>query len=208
LLRVIAGLEKQTEGEVSIASNGSGAESKVAMIFQEHGLFPWMSLRKNIQFVLENNAQFDAVKIKETIQHYINKVGLEKHADLYPHQVSGGMRQRISIARSFANNPDILLMDEPFVFLDYQSRMSLHELLLEIWQESGKTVVFVTHDIEEAVLLADRVLVLSAHPGQIRKIELVEIDRPRDLIEVRKNPGFIDQITRLTRDIKPDISGP
>lgn len=205
LLRVIAGLDEQTSGDFHIAKNSHGQHSEIAMIFQEHGLFPWMSLRRNIAFILENNARISADKVQGITEHYLHKVGLEKHADMYPHQVSGGMRQRISIARSFANNPDILLMDEPFVFLDFQSRMLLHELLLNIWQETGKTILFVTHDIEEAVLLADRVLVLSAHPGKLRKIEEVDIRRPRDLIEIRKNPAFFEQVSRLTHEIKTDI---
>ena len=175
------------------------------MIFQEHGLFPWMSLRKNIEFILENNPRISAEQVTNISDQYLKKVGLEKHADMFPHEVSGGMKQRISIARSFANNPDILLMDEPFVFLDFQTRMLLHEMLLDIWQETGKTILFVTHDVEEAVLLADRVLVLSAHPGRLCNVEQVEISRPRDLTELRKTPVFYDQVSRLTHEIKAAI---
>ena len=205
LLRVIAGLDKQTEGELEIAKNSQGETSEVAMIFQEHGLFPWMTLRKNIEFILENNPQMTAEQVIQISEHYLQKVGLTKYAEMFPHEVSGGMKQRISIARSFANNPDVLLMDEPFVFLDFQTRMLLHEMLLNIWQETGKTILFVTHDIEEAVLLADRVLVLSAHPGKLLNIEQVDITRPRNLIELRKTPTFFDQVSRLTHEIKAVI---
>ena len=205
LLRVIAGLDVQTQGDIKIEKNIQGEKSEVAMIFQEHGLFPWMSLRKNIEFILENNPKFTSEQVTSISDLYLQKVGLVKHADMFPHEVSGGMKQRISIARSFANNPDILLMDEPFVFLDFQTRMLLHELLLTIWQETEKTILFVTHDVEEAVLLADRVLVLSAHPGKILNIEQVNISRPRDLGELRKTPAFFDQVSRLTHEIKAVI---
>ena len=202
---MIAGLDEQTQGDVEIAKNSQGETSEVAMIFQEHGLFPWMNLRKNIEFILENNPRISAEQVISISDQYLKKVGLEKHADMFPHEVSGGMKQRISIARSFANNPDILLMDEPFVFLDFQTRMLLHEMLLDIWQETGKTILFVTHDVEEAVLLADRVLVLSAHPGRLCNVEEVEINRPRDLAELRKTPVFYDQVSRLTHEIKAAI---
>ena len=204
-MRVIAGLDQQTSGDIKIEKNIQGEKSEVAMIFQEHGLFPWMSLRKNIEFILENNPKFTAEQVITISDRYLQKVGLEKHADMFPHEVSGGMKQRISIARSFANNPDILLMDEPFVFLDFQTRMLLHELLLTIWQETEKTILFVTHDVEEAVLLADRVLILSAHPGKILNVEQVNISRPRDLSELRKTPAFFDQVSRLTHEIKTVI---
>lgn len=202
---MIAGLDEKTHGDCHIAKKQNGSTSEIGMIFQEHGLFPWMSLRKNIGFILENNPRIKRNEVETITTHYLEKVGLEQHAQLYPHQVSGGMKQRISIARSFANDSDVLLMDEPFVFLDFQARLLIHELLINIWRETQKTILFVTHDVEEAVVLADRIIVLTAHPGQIRQIETVNIKRPRDSINIKKDPAFIELVSQLTQEIKTDI---
>ena len=179
LLRILAGLEKPSNGKISI-HHRKKQTTNIAMVFQEHGLFPWMSLRRNIEFILENNPDFQQAAVSDISHEFLSIVGLEKYADYYPHQVSGGMRQRISIARSFANDPELLLMDEPFVFLDFQSRFLLHELLLKIWQGYKKTILFVTHDIEEAIILADRILVFSAQPGNIIADEINHLPRPRN----------------------------
>lgn len=133
------------------------------------------------------------------------RVGLTRFASSYPHQLSGGMNQRVSIARSFANDPDILLMDEPFVFLDYQTRQSLQELLLFIWQDSRKTVVFVTHDIEEAILLADRLLVMTSHPGQIKKVLTVDLPRPRHVHDIREMPRYMEYLEEVTDLIREEM---
>lgn len=202
LLRVLAGLEKPTQGQYKIDEK----QSEVAMIFQEHGLFPWMTLLRNIEFILENNSNIAAEKVSEISHEYLSIVGLSDYASYFPHQVSGGMKQRVSIARSFANNPDILFMDEPFVFLDYQSRLALHALLLKIWQGSAKTILFVTHDIEEAVILADRVIVLSAGPGKLVADEQIDIPRPRDPVTARKSPVFAAKVDHFIEHIRQDIA--
>ena len=209
LLRVLAGLEAPTTGQYNIDEN----VSEVAMVFQEHGLFPWMTLLRNVEFILENNPNIAAEKVAEISKEYLSIVGLIDYASYFPHQVSGGMKQRVSIARSFANNPDILLMDEPFVFLDYQSRFLLHELLLKIWEAGSeadkdsnkKTIVFVTHDIEEAVILADRVIVLSARPGRVIADEQIDIPRPRDPLTTRKSPDFAAKVDHFIEYIRHDI---
>ena len=197
LLRTIAGLEAATSGELNIQPLDSSKPSSIGMVFQEHGLFPWMTIRNNIRFLLENNAHMVGYDLDAIVNEFVHLVGLTKFADYFPHQLSGGMRQRVSIARSFANEPDILLMDEPFVFLDYQTRCALHGLLLEIWQRKKKTLVFVTHDIEEAVFLADRVLVMSAHPGTVKTIIDISLPRPRDFLTLRKLPAYQNQVNEL-----------
>ena len=206
LLRSIASLEKASSGEVQIAPSDSGSESNIGMVFQERGIFPWMTVTQNIRFLLENNPHIDTHDIDSIVDHYVSKVGLNKFAAYFPHQISGGMKQRVSIARSFANNPDILLMDEPFVFLDSQTRTSLQELLLNIWQETHKSVVFVTHDIEEAIILADRIIVMTAHPGRIKTIIDVDFPRPRHVSHMRKTSQYHDLINTIGNMISDEIS--
>lgn len=180
------------------------------MVFQEHGLFPWMSLKDNIAFPLKNDASFRnnsfrKKSIEQLSIEFLEKVGLLKFANFFPHQVSGGMRQRTSIARSFAVDPDILLMDEPFVFLDYQNRLLLQELLLTLWQDSNKTVLFVTHNINEAVSLSDRIIVMTAHPGTVKANINIELSRPRDMFEIRKSTTFTNYVNNITDLIKHEI---
>jgi len=196
LLRTIAGLDKQTQGELNFATNKKN-EKKIGMVFQEHGLFPWMSVFNNILFILKNNSSLSSDKQIEITNQYIHIMGLSDFAHYYPSEISGGMRQRVSIARCFAIDPDLLLMDEPFVFLDYQTRMQLHNLLLSIWRDSGKTVLFVTHDIEEAVLLADRILVMNHQPGTIEQEITIDLARPRDAILTRKESNFFPLVTQV-----------
>ncbi len=196
LLRTLAGLEAATNGELQITSDSNQA-ADIAMVFQEHGLFPWMSLRNNIRFLLENNPRLTKRNLDTICDGYLQKVGLGQFANHFPHQASGGMRQRVSIARAFANEPNILLMDEPFVFLDFQTRLALQQLLLTIWNETKKTVVFVTHDIEEAVLLADRIMVMSSHPGKIKTFVDIDLPRPRDALTVRKQPEYHEHVDKL-----------
>jgi NitT/TauT family transport system ATP-binding protein len=197
LLRTIAGLEAATHGELTIHPLESSRPANVGMVFQEHGLFPWMTVQHNIRFLLENNMQMAGRDLDPIVNEFIELVGLTKFADYFPHQLSGGMRQRVSIARSFANEPDILLMDEPFVFLDFQTRCALQGLLLDLWQYKQTTLAFVTHDIEEAVLLADRVLVMSAHPGTVKTIVTIDLPRPREFSTLRKMSAYQDMVSEL-----------
>lgn len=196
LLRTLAGLETPGTGELKIDSH-TDQTADIAMVFQEHGLFPWMNLRNNIRFLLENNPQMAGRDLDSVCANYLAKVGLTQFAHHFPHQASGGMRQRVSIARAFANEPNILLMDEPFVFLDYQTRLALQQLLLSIWYETQKTVVFVTHDIEEAVLLADRIMVMSSHPGKIKTFFDIDLPRPRSVLTVQKQPEYRNYVNNI-----------
>ena len=206
LLRSIAALEKPSSGDLRIAPTHDGTEANIGMVFQEGGIFPWMTVAQNIRFLLENNPCIKSQDIDDIVKHYLAKVGLEKFATYFPHQISGGMKQRVSIARSFANDPDILLMDEPFVFLDYQTRMNLQELLLNIWQESQKTVVFVTHDIEEAIMLADRIIVMTAHPGRIKDIININFSRPRHINDIRNTGQFTEHVDAISNMIRDEMS--
>lgn len=199
LLRMLAGLDQPTGGQLIVEDPAGRHPPRVAMAFQEHVLLPWLSLLDNVAFVLHDRHGTQARTEASTL---LARVGLRDFARLYPHQVSGGMRQRASLARAFAPQPDLLLMDEPFVFVDYQTRASLQRLLLAQWEGSGKTVVFVTHDLEEAVLLAERVIVLTPHPGTL-KIELhVDLPRPRVMETLRMQPAFHSMVATLTDAIQ------
>lgn len=206
LLKTIAGLETPTDGELFVGSSAEDLEPEISMVFQEQGLFPWMTVYNNLAFILQNNPAFASQDIPGIVNEYLDKVGLAKFSAYYPHQLSGGMKQRVSIARAFCNRPEILLMDEPFVFLDFQTRLKLHALLLSLWQSYQKTVVFVTHDIEEAVLLADKVFVMSARPGKIKEIINVTLERPRDIYEIRHSPAFLEYTRAITGLLKEEMA--
>lgn len=202
-LRTVAGLEQQTSGELICEPRPGRHHSNIGMVFQEQSLFPWMSVSANVRFPLENNPRLKQDDLQGIVDDMLQQVGLSAFAHLYPHQLSGGMRQRVSIARSFANQPDLLLMDEPFVFLDFQTRLSLQSLLLKLWRETRHTIVFVTHDIYEAVMLADRVMVMTAHPGRVKQIVNVDLPRPRDVLSMpqsRQYNDYVEQLTQLIRD--------
>ena len=175
------------------------------MVFQEQGLFPWMTVYNNLAFVLENNPNIDNKSILGIANEFLEKVGLEKFSQYYPHQLSGGMKQRVSIARAFSTRPEIMLMDEPFVFLDFQTRLNLHALLLTLWESYQKTVVFVTHDIEEAVLLADRVFIMTARPGKIKEVIDINLERPRDIYSVRHSQVFLEYTKTITTLLKQEM---
>ena len=205
VLNSISGLIKPSSGQLHVGDQQATSPPDISMVFQEHGLFPWMTLKNNIGFPLENKSGINKTEIDRITGNYLDKVGLLKFAHFYPHQVSGGMRQRISIARSFAIDPDILLMDEPFVYLDYQNRLLLQKLLLTLWNETKKTVIFVTHNVNEAVALADRIVVMTAHPGKIKSSIPIDIERPRDMFEIRKSAKYNDYVSEITDLLKDDI---
>jgi NitT/TauT family transport system ATP-binding protein len=200
LLRCIARLERPSRGALSVTD-----ARQLGMVFQEQGLFPWMTLRDNVRFLMRNSARVERDQVDAICNSLLDKVGLARFAQMYPHQVSGGMRQRVSLVRSFAVQPDVLLMDEPFVFVDFQTKIVLHELLLRIWQDTARTVVFVTHDIEEAVTLADRILVMSAHPGRAKAIVPVDLPRPRDVFELRKSDRYRAIVNEVMDLMRPDL---
>ena len=179
LARILAGLEQHSEGEVLLDGKpvrGPGRDR--GMVFQGYTLFPWLTVKRNVMFGLSVNKVGKLEAEREALQ-WLQLIGLEKFADSYPHQLSGGMKQRVAIARALANQPRILLMDEPFGALDAQTRCRMQTHLLEIWRKIDITIVFITHDLEEAIFLADRILVLKPHPGEVQELIEVPVPRPR-----------------------------
>jgi NitT/TauT family transport system ATP-binding protein len=177
LVRIIAGLEEETSGTILLDGKpvlGPGRDR--GMVFQGYTLFPWLTVKKNVMFgPLMNRVR--KAEAERQARQWLHLVGLDRFADAYPHQLSGGMKQRVAIVRALANQPRILLMDEPFGALDAQTRARMQAHLMEIWREIDITIVFITHDLDEAIYLSDRILVLSAHPGEI--VELIEVPVPR-----------------------------
>jgi NitT/TauT family transport system ATP-binding protein len=180
LLKIIAGLVEPSEGEIVFSRSGTSNRLRSAMVFQDQGLFPWMNVQDNVAFGLETQG-VERRKRQTMALDFLSKVGLAEFSHNYPHELSGGMRQRVAILRAFLADPQILLMDEPFGALDSQTRLVMQEELLRIWREYQKTVIYVTHDIEEAILLGDRVLVMSGRPGRIRQEIPISLERPRQL---------------------------
>ncbi|WP_285644581.1 ABC transporter ATP-binding protein [Pseudomonas sp. NBRC 100443] len=204
LLYLTAGLSEPTEGDIYVGGqrvDGPGADR--GMVFQSYTLFPWLTVRENVEFGLKRRS-LPAAERKEIVDYYLNEVGLANFAGNYPKQLSGGMMQRVAIARALANDPQILLMDEPFGALDSQTRMQMQKLLLRVWDHSKKTVVFVTHDIDEAILLGDRVYVMGARPGRIKRILDVPIERPRSLDMVMDRP-FIEMKREILGLLHDDL---
>jgi NitT/TauT family transport system ATP-binding protein len=196
LVRILAGLEEKTSGEVLLQGKPvSGPGSDRGMVFQGYTLFPWLTVKKNVMFGLEVNGRGKDEAEQQALQ-WLALIGLEKFADAYPHQLSGGMKQRVAIVRALANQPRILLMDEPFGALDAQTRARMQAHLLEIWRKIDITIVFITHDLDEAIFLADRILVLSAHPGEVQELIEVPVPRPRNVSQCF-SPEFIGTKARL-----------
>ena len=179
LVRILAGLETPTSGSVQVDGaevRGPGADR--GMVFQGYTLFPWLTVKKNVMFgPMQRGLGESAAEVEA--KQWLALVGLEKFADHFPVQLSGGMKQRVAIARALANNPRILLMDEPFGALDAQTRAQMQHYLLQIWKNVDVTIVFITHDLDEAIYLSDRILVLKAHPGEVREMIEVPVPRPR-----------------------------
>lgn len=191
LLRMIGGFDHPTTGSILIHQKEVTAPGpQVGMVFQSYTLYPWMTVEDNIAFGLKQMKMGTAAEIKEKTQNYVNLVGLQGFEKQYPKSLSGGMKQRVAIARALATDPDVLLLDEPFGALDMQTRTVMQELLLDVWQKSPKTIIMVTHDVDEAILLADRVVVMTAHPGSVREIIKVDLARPRDY-HIRNTEEFM-----------------
>lgn len=189
LLRMIAGLDKPTGGQVLV--NGQpvvGPGKDRGMVFQKYTSFPWLTVRENVEYGMKINGVPSAQR-KETSDRLLEQVGLSSFADVYPDTLSGGMQQRVAIARTLAVRPSVILMDEPFGALDAQTRSDMQQLLLKIWDETACTILFVTHDVEEAVYLADRIFIMSSHPGTIVEDVQVPFDRPRAL-ELKEKTEF------------------
>jgi ABC-type nitrate/sulfonate/bicarbonate transport system ATPase subunit len=204
LLRIVAGLDRQTAGEVLLDGqriDGPGADR--GMVFQSYTLFPWLSVRDNVCFGLVERGLPRAQQL-EIADAFLNKVGLRGFEHHFPKQLSGGMQQRVAIARALANGPRMLLMDEPFGALDHQTRELMQELLLGIWEAERKTVLFVTHDIDEAVFMGNRVVVMSARPGRIKLDRRVDIPHPRHY-SVKTTPAFAQLKAELTEQVRVEV---
>ena len=203
MLRIVAGLDFPTTGQVLLDGKlvqEPGADR--GMVFQSYTLFPWLTVAQNIRFGLREKGVSEAIQ-KERSDYFIAKVGLRGFENHYPKQLSGGMQQRTAIARALANDPKILLMDEPFGALDNQTRVLMQELLLGIWEAERKTVMFVTHDIDEAIFMANRVAVFSARPGRIKADIPVHLPHPRHYT-VKTSPEFMELKARLTEEIRAE----
>ncbi len=202
LIRILAGLEEHTSGDVLLEGkpvNGPGRDR--GMVFQGYTLFPWLTVKKNIMFGLEMN-NIGANEAEKEASLWLELIGLAKFANAYPHELSGGMKQRVAIARALVVQPRILLMDEPFGALDAQSRAKMQVHLLEIWRNIDITIIFITHDLDEAIFLADRILVLKAHPGEVQELIEVPVPRPRSTTQFN-SPEFLATKARLEELIHP-----
>ncbi|HEY8872880.1 MAG TPA: ABC transporter ATP-binding protein [Stellaceae bacterium] len=203
LLRILAGLETADAGNATIAADDPRNPLN-AMVFQGESIFPWMTVWNNAAYGLRMRGASRA-HIREIVGHYLDRTGLLPFADRYPHQLSGGMKQRVSIARAFATDPEVLLMDEPFSALDEQNRTLLQEELLHIWDEDKKTVVFITHSVDEAVTMGDRIVVMTAHPGRIKALVEVPFPRPRGVLDLRRDPAYGALVFRIWEDLRDEV---
>ena len=191
VLNILGGFQSATTGEVRVGGEPvNHPDSRRIFVFQENGVFPWLTVTENIAFGL---GKLTRQQREQTIDHYVGMVGLRGFERAYPRELSGGMRQRVEIARALAANPEILWMDEPFGALDYLTRLKMRADLVRIWQAEKKTIVFVTHDIDEAVQLADRVVVLTARPAKIAAVVPIDLSRPRDM----DAPGYLEARDRI-----------
>jgi NitT/TauT family transport system ATP-binding protein len=205
LLKIISGLLSPTGGEVKIENRYiKGPEKDIVLVFQEYNrsLFPWRTVLKNVEFSLEISDVTDSHR-RETATKYLEMVGLRGFEKYYPWELSGGMQQRVAIARALAYGPKILLMDEPFGSLDARMREELEDELLRIWEELGITIIFVTHDLDEAIYLSDRLLVLSERPAVVLKDIPIKLKRPRDQLITRSDPDFIEYRNKVYKLFKP-----
>ncbi len=202
LLRILAGLEKQSTGRFTIDAAGWAVTN--AMVFQESGLFPWMSVEENIGFGLMTRGVARS-EIRDRVDGAMKLVGLSKFRRHFPHQLSGGMRQRGAIARAFVTDPAVLFMDEPFAALDAQNRVILQEELVRLWEETGKTVVYITHSIDEALFLGDRTVIMTAQPGRIKDIMPVPFPHPRHLMELSASPEFGELKLKIWRELEGEV---
>lgn len=203
LLRIMAGLEEASGGQVEVVCCQSGRPAN-SMVFQEQSVFPWMTVRDNVSYGLRLRG-VPKKERREVADRYIQMIGLSKFAEAYPHQLSGGMKQRVSVARAFANDPEILLMDEPFGALDEQNRIILQQELIKIWEETRKTAVFITHSLDEAICLGDRVMIMSAHPGTIRCITEIDLPRPRDIAAIRATPRYNEIFMNIWGTLREEV---
>jgi NitT/TauT family transport system ATP-binding protein len=205
LLRITAGLEKPDSGTLTVNNEPiTGPGPDRGMVFQEYSLFPWRTVLKNVTFSLELK-KIPKSEREKIAREFLELVGLSKFADSYPHELSGGMKQRVAIARALVNDPDVLLMDEPFGAVDAQTRNRLQHELLNIWEKKKKTVLFITHSVDEAVFLADKVIVFTARPGRIKEVISVDLPRPRERTSFEANAVREHLLATLGAEIQAAI---
>jgi NitT/TauT family transport system ATP-binding protein len=203
VLRILAGLEKPSTGAIRFGIP-SGSRPLRSMVFQGHGVFPWMTVLDNAAYGLM------ARGVKKAERHaiareYLHKLGISAFERAYPRELSGGMLQRVNLARAFANDPAVLLMDEPFGALDEQTRMLAYEDLLALWEESRKTVVFITHNLDEAILLGDRVAVMARRPGRVKDIVEVDLARPRPVLDLQNDRRYVEVRKRIWESLRAEV---
>jgi NitT/TauT family transport system ATP-binding protein len=205
LLRMLAGLEQPTSGQV-IYGDCNPNKPKCNMVFQQQAVFPWMTVWDNIAFGLRRQG-IKGRRLGEIVERYLRVTGLEGFQKFYPYQLSGGMKQRVGVARAFANDPEILLMDEPFASLDEQNKTILQDELLRIWEETKKTVVYITHSIDEAISMGDRVVVMTNRPGRIKAVIPIPFQRPRQMMELRKETQYGELVYRVWQLLEEEVIG-
>lgn len=203
LLRILAGLEEQTDGDIVLSWHDS-KRPLTTMVFQEPSAFPWLTVGQNVEYGLKlRKVPQDARN--QVVRLWIDKVGLRGFEKHYPSQLSGGMKQRVAIARAFANDPEILLMDEPFANLDEQTKIIMQQELIQLWEENRKTVVFITHSIDEAILMGDRIMMLTARPGRIKRMFDIDLPRPRNIAEIRASKHFAELFTDIWALLRDEV---
>jgi NitT/TauT family transport system ATP-binding protein len=204
-LGLIAGLAKPQGGEVTLFDAPvNGVDSRVGFVFQQDAVFPWRNVLGNVMAgPLFRGVPRD--KAEATARDWINRVGLTGFEDHHPHQLSGGMRKRVALAQTFINNPQVLLMDEPFSSLDVQTRELMQEELLQLWAQAKSAVLFVTHDLDEAILLADRVAVLTTRPARVKSVHTIDLPRPRDVAKLRYDERFIAIARNISDDLREEV---
>jgi NitT/TauT family transport system ATP-binding protein len=202
MLNVIAGLLAPAEGSTHVAGiDGQGAGSRIGYMFQKDTLLPWATALENVCLPMDVKGSRDWHKARALMQ-LVDLTGFEAH---YPNQLSGGMRKRVQLARLLAQDPDVLLMDEPFGALDAQTRLIIQEEFLKIWERQRKTVLFVTHDLEEAIALSDRIVVMTASPGRVKAVYTIDLPRPRSVTEIRFHPDFGRLYETIWKDLKDEV---
>ncbi|HSV78804.1 MAG TPA: ABC transporter ATP-binding protein [Ramlibacter sp.] len=204
VLRILAGLEQQTSGTVDCGIRAEPGRPLRSMVFQGHGVFPWMSVLDNAAYGLAARGVPKA-KRNAIAREYLDMLGIVAFEKAWPRQLSGGMLQRVNLARAFANDPAMLLMDEPFGALDEQTKMLAYADLLALWERSRKTVVFITHNLDEAILLGDRVAVMARRPGRIKDIVEVKLPRPRDVLELQNEPEYVAVRRRIWDSLRSEV---
>ena len=203
LLRILAGLETASTGRIAIRSCDD-TKPLTSVVFQEQSIFPWLTVLDNVAYGLKMR-NIPKQEREATAAYYIEMIGLSKFAKSYPCQLSGGMKQRVSVARAFANDPAILLMDQPFGALDEQNRIILQQELLDLWSRTKKTTIFITHSIDEALCVSDRIMIMTAHPGTVKEIIDIDLPRPRDISKIRTSFRYNELFQLIWHSLSEEV---